>query len=435
MRTTFASLLLSAFALPALAQKVDDTVTPEALGKLEWVKGTAPTAWEPGKVYILECWATWCGPCIAAIPHVDELYDKYQDKGLRVIGVNVWEDGKEKVADFVKAKGDGMSYPVAYTGKGGAFETEWLKPADVKGIPHAFVVKDGKVLLTTHPMQLKESLIEGLLAGGEAETKALEGIKDSQRKQQEAGKAAMAFRQASAKKDLPGMDAAFADLKKLDPENRSLPFLDLELLIAKGDWPAAESSLAKLSADPMAGMIVTSTAQKLLQMPEAPEAFSKTVATNLASQLEKKAGYSIQYQILAKLQWSIGDKDAAKASALKAVEVAKSPEGEKSRTPVAHHSKNSPRHSQRTRCQPTNSFRNGCASRSPRHARQQPSFPRRPLRRRRRSDSAQRSGKADFHCSLNWVTMSWSLPDSFNSPKAPTPAATERPMPAIRTPQ
>ena len=32
--------------------------------------------------------------------------------------------GKDKVAEFVKTKGDGMSYPVAYTGKGGVFETE-----------------------------------------------------------------------------------------------------------------------------------------------------------------------------------------------------------------------------------------------------------------------------------------------------------------------
>jgi thiol-disulfide isomerase/thioredoxin len=334
VKTTLASLLLAS-ALPAFAQKADDAVTPDTFAKLEWIKGSAPSAWEPGKVYILECWATWCGPCIAAIPHVDELYDKYQEKGLRVIGVNVWEDGKDKVADFVKAKGDGMSYPVAYTGKGGAFETEWLKPAGVTGIPHAFVVKDGKVLLTTHPMQLSEAVIEGLLAGGDAQTKVLEGIKDAQRKQQEAGKTLQAFRQASAKKDAAAMDAAFADLKKLDPDSRSLPYLELELLIAKGDWTTAESNLAKLSADPMAGMIVTSTAQKLLQLPEAPESFRKTVATSLASQLEKKGSYSIQYQILAKLQWSFGDKDAAKASALKAVELAKSPEGEKSHTPVA----------------------------------------------------------------------------------------------------
>jgi len=333
VKITYASLFLAA-ALPAFAQKVDDSVTPEALGKIEWVRGTAPAAWEPGKVYILECWATWCGPCVAAIPHVDALYDKYQEKGLRVIGVNVWEDGKDKVEAFVKNKGDGMSYPVAYTGKGGVFETEWLKPAGVKGIPHAFVVKDGKVVLTSHPMQISESLIEALLAGGDAQTKALADLKETQRKQEEASNAIQAFRKASQQKDAAAMEVAFADLKKLDPESRSLPLLELELLIAKGDWTSAESSLAKLADNPIAGMVVTSTAQKLNQLPDAPESFRKTVAISLAKQLEKNA-HPMQFQILAKLQWSLGDKDAAKASAKRAVEWIKSPENAKNPIPAA----------------------------------------------------------------------------------------------------
>ena len=205
MKKSLAPLVLALSTTATFAQKVDSTVTPEVFSKLEWIQGSAPEAWEPGKLYVIECWATWCGPCLAAIPHVDALYDKYKDKGLRVIGVDVWEDGKDKVAAFVKEKGDGMSYPVAYTGKGGVFETEWLKPAEVKGIPHSFVVKDGKVILTTHPAQLSEEVIEGLLAGGDAQDKALESIKVEQKKQEELGKTMQAFQMASSKKDVAGM--------------------------------------------------------------------------------------------------------------------------------------------------------------------------------------------------------------------------------------
>ena len=323
MKTLLRSIVATTLVVPAaFAQKPGDAVTPDALGKAEWITGTAPAAWEPGKLYILECWATWCGPCIAAIPHVDELYDKYQEKGLRVVGMNVWEDGKDKVAGFVKTKGDGMSYPVAYVGKGGDFENTWLKPAGVRGIPHAFVVKDGKVLLTTHPMQLTEPVIEGLLAGGDAEAKALEGIKTAQKKQEETGKVMQAFRQASMKKEIAGMEQAIADLKALDAESRYLDTMGFEVLLAKKDWTGAETAMTKLEGDPMLPMLVSSTARELAKDPEAPAGFRKSVATRFAADLEKRPQPSL-FHTLAKLQWSLGEKEEAVATAVRAAELAK----------------------------------------------------------------------------------------------------------------
>jgi thiol-disulfide isomerase/thioredoxin len=335
VKTLLRSIVATTLVAPsAFAQKAGDAVTPDALGKAEWITGTAPAAWEPGKLYILECWATWCGPCIAAIPHVDELYDKYQEKGLRVIGMNVWEDGKDKVAGFVKTKGDGMSYPVAYVGKGGIFETEWLKPAGVRGIPHAFVVKDGKVLLTTHPMQLTEPVIEGLLAGGDAETKALDGIKAAQKKQEDTGKIMQAFRQAAAKKEIAGMEQSIAELKALDAESRYLGMLEFEVLLAKKDWNGVESSIAKLEGDPSFQMMVSSAARELVKDPDAPAGVRKSVATRFAASLEKRAHPSY-LQLLAKLEWSLGEKEEAVATAVRAADQAKSPESLKSGFPAA----------------------------------------------------------------------------------------------------
>jgi thiol-disulfide isomerase/thioredoxin len=323
VKTFLPTLIATTLVAPsAFAQKAGDAVTPDALGKAEWITGAAPAAWEPGKLYILECWATWCGPCIAVIPHVDELYDKYQEKGLRVIGMNVWEDGKDKVAGFVKNKGDGMSYPVAYVGKGGDFENTWLKPAGVKGIPHAFVVKDGKVLLTTHPSQLTEPVIEGLLAGGDAETKALEGIKTAQKKQEDSGKIMQAFRQASMKKEIAGMEQAIADLKSLDAESRYLSTMEFEVLLAKKDWTGAETAMAKLEGDPMLPMLVNSTARELTKDPEAPAGFRKLIATRFAADIEKRPHPTLLHT-LAKLQWSLGEKETAVASAVRAAELAK----------------------------------------------------------------------------------------------------------------
>lgn len=320
MKRIIVSLLLAASA--SHAQKAGDTVTPEALDKLEWIKGEAPKEWEPGKVYILECWATWCGPCVAAIPHVDGLYDKYSEKGLRVIGVNVWEDGKEDVAGFVAKKGDGMSYPVAYTGKGGAFEKEWLTPAGVKGIPHAFVVKDGKVVLTSHPMQLSSEVIEGLLAGGEAQDKVLASIREAEKKKGQVSEAMKSFRVAAAKKDAAGMEKAISGLKALDGESRYLPAMEFEVLVAKGDWAGVEANVKSVAGDPMGRIMVSLAAQRSVKEPQAPESFRKMIAGELATLLTEK-GQPYEFQTLTQVQWSLGDKEAAKVSAAKAADSAK----------------------------------------------------------------------------------------------------------------
>lgn len=313
MKTSYAALFLALSSAAAFAQKTGDSVTPEALGKIEWVRGEAPKAWEPGKVYILECWATWCGPCVAAIPHVDALYDKYHEKGLNVIGVNVWEDGKDKVEKFLKDKGDGMSYPVAYTGKGGAFENEWLKPADVKGIPHAFIVKDGKVVLMTHPMQLTEATIEGLLAGGDAQEKVLGDIKKKQEAQEKMGSVMQDFQKASRAKDIPGMEKALADLTELDADGPYVPVLKLEVAFAKEDWTAAQAVIEGMKDDSNKLMVMATAARNAMK-DTAPAGFRKVVADGLQKSMEGNKQVTLMVT-LSRLQWALDDKDAAKATA------------------------------------------------------------------------------------------------------------------------
>lgn len=162
-----------------------DEVKPDAIAAATFIKGEAPKEWEKDKVYIIECWATWCGPCIAVIPHVNDLYKKYQEKGLRVIGMNVMEKDLEKVKEFVEKKGDGMSYPVAFVNET-VFTKDWFEAAGARGIPHAFVVKNGKLLFSTHPGTLDEATVEGLLEGGEKEAAIIKT------QQEEAAKEALA---------------------------------------------------------------------------------------------------------------------------------------------------------------------------------------------------------------------------------------------------
>ena len=64
--------------------KVGDPAPPLSVSK--WVKGT-PNKLTPGKVHVVEFWATWCGPCKATIPHITELSKRgYQSRNHREEG-------------------------------------------------------------------------------------------------------------------------------------------------------------------------------------------------------------------------------------------------------------------------------------------------------------------------------------------------------------
>lgn len=62
-----------------------------------------------GRPILLNYWATWCGPCKVEIPIFNELYAKYKDQGLVILGVSVDDDGPT-LQEFVKTTP--MDYPV-----------------------------------------------------------------------------------------------------------------------------------------------------------------------------------------------------------------------------------------------------------------------------------------------------------------------------------
>ena len=132
--------------------------TPE-----KFMSGSAFTALEPGKVYVIEFWATWCPPCVRAMPHLAKLQAENPD--ITVVGiaamerVNDDESRERKVTDFLEKRGGSVGFAIAVD-HDASMAKDWMNAAKKGGIPCSFVVgKDGKIAYIGHPeMGLDEAV-------------------------------------------------------------------------------------------------------------------------------------------------------------------------------------------------------------------------------------------------------------------------------------
>ena len=119
----------------------------EALGKPVDIKFKAVDGREvdlaamKGKVVLIDFWATWCGPCVAELPHVLETYEKLHPKGFEIVGISFDQD-KEALESFVKGKK--MAWPQFFDGEG--WGNQFGKQFGINSIPAMWLVgKDGKL--------------------------------------------------------------------------------------------------------------------------------------------------------------------------------------------------------------------------------------------------------------------------------------------------
>ena len=169
-----------AVQLIAVGSKAPDFVMQDLAGKDVKLSDFA------GKVVVLDFWATWCGPCKAALPHVQEVAAKYQDQGVVVIA-SCTSDARADFESFVRVNGPKYGTVLfAHDQAEKSPERASRKLYGVGGIPQQFVIgRDGVIASTVDGYTQGEVLLDAALAkaGIKVDAAILEqAVKDQQKR-------------------------------------------------------------------------------------------------------------------------------------------------------------------------------------------------------------------------------------------------------------
>ena len=145
-----------------------------ALSIQRWYLGEPRETLTPGHVHVVDLWATWCGPCVRAMPELTALQSEYRDKGVRVLGVSIDEarDAEEQVARFIEKRSDTIGFDIALDD--GRTVQDWLHAAGRSSIPSSYIVdQEGTVAWIGHPQEqdpasgkpMMRAVIDGLIDG------------------------------------------------------------------------------------------------------------------------------------------------------------------------------------------------------------------------------------------------------------------------------
>src|SRR5688572_9438724 len=109
---------------------------------MESMNNAGKLAVEPGKVTLVDFWATWCGPCEKSFPKYQDLYVKYKASGLELVAISLDDETKD-IPNFIKSTG--IKFPVGWDG------AKKVPPCfDIQNMPTAYIVDRKGVVRFVH---------------------------------------------------------------------------------------------------------------------------------------------------------------------------------------------------------------------------------------------------------------------------------------------
>jgi len=222
-----AAPILSLFApvgAHAASLKVGD-LAPK-LPPVTWLHGEPVKEWEAGKIYVLDFWATWCRPCIAAMPHMNEVALKQREKGVYVVGLAIWPNERskptklwidERATDNEKAN-DNIDYTIGEDIDGKVAQA-YMTAAGRNGIPTVMIInREGKLAWMGHPMVGMDEALAQIIDGSYDLSKEAEKAKRQAEIDAQSQKLMMEFQTAQMASDWPKLLEVTDKMLALDAE-------------------------------------------------------------------------------------------------------------------------------------------------------------------------------------------------------------------------
>jgi thiol-disulfide isomerase/thioredoxin len=237
--------------LAALSLTIGDPAP--ALKVSKWLKGTPVESFADGEIYVVEFWATWCGPCRVSMPHISRLQDQY---GLAVTFIGISDEHETSVRNFLtevqdaqsgKSWDESITYRIALDDVGEPMGQAYMKAARQNGIPTSFIVgKDGRIEWIGHPLEIDAPLSQ--VVGGQWDrAAALAQFRGQQKIEELMARLRTAVRRGRSTNDWSEVNRILDGATSLDIPTAMLKRLHFDVAVLSGTFEQARLRAEELS--------------------------------------------------------------------------------------------------------------------------------------------------------------------------------------------